>query len=385
MALCFICEHELLDDEEYTECDNCEQAFHCKCASVRSKDVAARSRSKCLQLYCPGCFDNKTNGTLDKLKEISKLMYKLDAYNQNQIVEKQKENETITSLIKQVKSLEDKVSKLESGNVKQMVNANQQNTNVVKRNNVKPAVVIMPKNKQLSAVTFADITKNVSKSSVDVCGTREIKDGGVVLRCKTSTETMKVKQLVHEKLGDAYEIVLPKIKLPRVRITNIDQDIQKEEIVTELKKHNPSINDMDIRVIAVIARNYRSHSYNDIVVEVNGDAYKQLMEMQKLELPWRECRVVDHLHVIRCYKCCGFSHKSSECTKTQVCSQCSGAHKFADCKVKQKQKCCINCKSSNQKYKTNFDTKHGAYSKECQLLKRQLSKLVNKIEYNHSE
>lgn len=269
-------------------------------------------------------------------------MYKLDAYNQNQIVEKQKENEIIASLVKQVKSLEDKVSKLESGNVKQIIDVNQQNSNVIKRNNVKPAVVVMPKNKQLSSKTYADITKNVSKSSVNVCGTREIKDGGVVLRCKTSHETMKVKQLVHEKLGDAYEVILPKIKMPRVRITNIDKDIQNDEIVTELKKHNASINNMDIRLITFISRTYRSHSYNDIVIEVDGDAYKKLMEMQKLELPWRECRVVDHIHVIRCYKCCGFSHKLSECTKSQVCSQCSGAHKFADCKVKQK--CCTNCK-----------------------------------------
>lgn len=236
MSLCSICEIELHDEDEYTECDSCDQVFHLKCANIRSKDVNARLNSKCLRLYCPTCFDDKTNGTFDKLKEISILMYKLDAYNQAQIVEKQKENDIIASLVRQVKSLEDKVSKLECGNVNQLPNAKNQNPNVITRSNIKPAVVVMPKNKQKSAQTFADITKNVSKSAVDVCSTREIKDGGVVLRCKNSTETMKVKQLVHDKLGDAYEIVLPKIKLPRVRITNIDNEIQKNDIINELKK-----------------------------------------------------------------------------------------------------------------------------------------------------
>lgn len=75
---------------------------------------------------------------------------------------------------------------------------------------------------------------------------------------------------------------------------------------------------MDIRLITVIARKYRSHSYNDIVVEVDCDAYKKLIGMKKLDLPWRECRIFDHLHVICCYKCCGFSHKSSECTNTSL-------------------------------------------------------------------
>lgn len=70
-------------------------------------------------------------------------MYKLDAYNQNQIAEKQKENDIIASLVKQVKSLEDKLSKLESGDAKHNVHGEQQN--VIKRNHVKPAVVVMPK------------------------------------------------------------------------------------------------------------------------------------------------------------------------------------------------------------------------------------------------
>lgn len=243
--------------------------------------------------------------------------------------------------------------------------------------------MIKPKTKQQCAKTLEDITKNVSKSSVDVCGTREIRDGGVVLRCQNASETMKVKQLIQEKLGDAYEIVLPKVKLPRVRVTNIDPSIPNDDILTELKKHNAPINNMELRLIAVIGRKYRSYTYNDIVIEVKSESYQQLMKMGKLDLPWCECKIFDHLHVVRCYKCCGFSHKSSTCTKTQVCSQCSGPHKFADCKSKNK--CCINCKSSNQQYNTNFDTKHGAYSKECQLLKRHLSKLSSKIEYNQTE
>lgn len=255
--------------------------------------------------------------------------------------------------------------------------------NALKRNTVKPTVVIKPKTNQQSKKTLEDISTNVNDSALDVCGTRKIKGGGVVLRCNNSKDTLKVKQLVNDKLGDNYDVVLPKVKLPRLRITNIDPEIEKDNILDELKHHNPQLQVMELRLVAVIGRKFKDNECNDIVIEVSGAVYKQLVEMEKLRLPWRECKILEHLHLIRCFKCCGFSHKSSICNKQQKCSACSGPHKFANCKSKIK--CCINCKTSNEKFKTKLDTKHNALSKDCQILKRHLSNLANKIEYNDNE
>lgn len=340
-SICSICEKEVNDVDDYTECDSCDQLFHLKCANVLKKEFNARINSKCLRMYCPDCFDDKTNGTANKLNLITKLIYKLDAHNQEQVAVKQKENDTIAALVGQVKLLEEKMSKLEyskhhtNTTTSDSASTSKSISNVIKRNNIKPAVLIKPKNKQQCKTTFADITKNMPQSSVDVCGTREVRDGGVILRCNNVNDTMKVKQLVQEKLGDNYEIVLPKIKSPRLRISNIDSDIPKDNIIDEIKKHNEEIAEIEFRLVAVIGRKYRSYSYNDIIVEIDGDSYKRLLQMGTLALPWRECRIFDHLHVLR-YRCCGFSHKSSSCTKQQVCSQCSGSHKFAECKSKKK-------------------------------------------------
>lgn len=291
----------------------------------------------------------------------------------------------MSNVMAQLKALEVKVDKLESGTLTQMSNITHSATfaNVLKRNTVKPTVVIKPKTNQQSKKTLEDISSNVDDSSLDVCGTRKIKGGGVVLRCNSTKDTMKVKQMVNDKLGDNYEVVLPKIKLPRLRITNIDPELEKESILDELKNHNQQLQYMEMRLVAVIGRKFKDNEFNDIVIEVNGTVHKQLMEMGKLRLPWRECKVLEHLHLIRCFKCCGFSHKSSVCNHSQKCSACAGPHKFANCKSKIK--CCTDCKSSNEKFKTKLDTKHNALSKDCQILKRHLSNLANKIEYNDNE
>lgn len=367
--------------EHYFECDACTRNFHLKCYGVSKKEIQARKGSKCLRLYCEFCVVDMDLG--EQMKDITKMLLKLDLFNQQQIVAKQQENETISSIANNLKALEVKVTKLEAGTISQTSKQTHTYANAVKRNAVKPSVVVMPKNKQQQAKkTFDDITMNVN-SAMDVCGTRKIRDGGVVLRCNNTQDTMKIKQIVNDKLGDDYEVVLPKVKLPRLRITNIDPDLQDDDILAELIHHNPSLEFMELKLVSAFKRKYRDNEFKDIVIEVNGATFKQLMEMRKLRLPWRECKIFEHLYLVRCYKCCGFSHKSVSCDKGQKCGSCAGSHKISECKSKNK--CCINCKTSNEKFKTKLDTKHSAWSKECQILQRHRSKLVNKIEYNNNE
>lgn len=245
--------------------------------------------------------------------------------------------------------------------------------------------MIKPKTKQQCAQTLETISNKFDKSAVNVCGTRNARDGGIVLRCDNVTETMKIKQLVADNMGDDYEVILPKVKLPRLRISDVDPDIPKEEILSELKSHNPTISNMNLRLITVLECKckYNDSIYNDIVVEVSSEEYKQLIEIKKLRLPWRECRIFEHLFLVRCYKCCGFQHKSNVCQLNQKCGSCSGSHRFSECKTRRK--CCVNCTAANDKQNMNFDTNHTAWNKNCPILKRHLTKLVNEIEYNATE
>lgn len=296
-------------------------------------------------LYCPDCFQQKSIGTIDKLNQIMKLLYKLDLSNQQQKV-LPTSNNNLSSIETKLNELTDKISASSEQNNNNASEADKSKSTstyaeTAKRSTVKPAVVIKPKTKQTSTKTLDELKYNVDKASIKVCSTRNVRDGGVVLRCENPTETMKVKQIVIEKLGENYEVILPKVKNPRLRISNVDSEIEKDAIIGELKKHNSSIENIEMQLITVIPRKHRSRVFNDIVVEVKSDAYKLLLEMGVLNLPWREC----HIHIKRCYKCCGFYHKSDECKQSQKCSRCAGQHKYSECKSKKLY--CTNCSSSN--------------------------------------
>lgn len=67
---------------------------------VRKKtDVVTRSKSKCLRLYCHDCLENNVN----RLKEISGLLYKLDLFNQMQKEVQAKNEDAMASFARQKK------------------------------------------------------------------------------------------------------------------------------------------------------------------------------------------------------------------------------------------------------------------------------------------
>lgn len=380
-SLCYRCEKDIEEEDDFAECDSCNSLFHLKCASVTKKEANARKNSKCLKLYCPECFKAKGEATPEKLKEILGLLYKMDM-----CMQQQKTSNVPSSIEQKLIELDKKISAnkaVTSGNTANNDIPKPAYASIAKNGSVKPAIVIKPKTKQTSTKTFEEITGKIDKSDLNVCGTRSARDGGVVLRCENSAETLKAKQIVNEKLGSNYEVIVPKIKSPRIRITNIASDIPKESIINELKKHNEQIKNINMSLITVIQRKIRSTQTNDAVVEINSESYNKLMEIGVLKLPWRECRLFEHLHVKRCYKCCGFFHNSTECKQTQKCSQCAGSHKHSECKSKNH--CCINCKHANDKYNLNLETDHHAYDKQCPVYKRRLGSVKNKIEYNDTE
>lgn len=53
--------------------------------------------------------------------------------------------------------------------------------NIVKSGMPKSAVVVKPKQKQHSKITMEQISNAVDKASVNVCSTRSVRDGGIVL------------------------------------------------------------------------------------------------------------------------------------------------------------------------------------------------------------
>lgn len=222
MALCGICNHDVEEEEETNDeafdCDNCEISYHIKCVKVvRKCDVKTRKSSKSLKILCPDCIESTDKTIEKKVMELLKVVYKIDMCFQQRKASDQSDSQMMIDMAKSLLQLNEKVDKIEN----RMINIedkshdepskNQSYAKIVKQNSVKPVVVVKPKQKQDSKKTMDEITNTVGETEINVCDTRNIRDGGVILCCNSANDTMKVKQIMREKLGDNYEVDLPKI------------------------------------------------------------------------------------------------------------------------------------------------------------------------------
>lgn len=380
---CYTCNVNIKEEEEDDsfQCDLCETWFHIKCEKVLKKDVKAQKSSGRLRIHCNACEESHEKVFMNKMNLMVKLVMKIDMELQQRKEVEAKNEEAIVMITSQLRTLTEKFDCHE----KQMPEPPESKSSYSKvvQNAVKAAVVIKPKTKQHSKVTMQQIEDSIDKTELKVCGTRNIRDGGVVLCCNNKNDTLKVKELVRNKLGEDYEVVLPAIKNPRIRITNIDPKIPDEELIMKLKSNNENIESVEMKLVTVVPKRIRGTASNDIVVEVNADAYKFLLDLGLLYMPWRECRIFEHIYLKRCFKCCGFSHTSNECQNEQACSKCGGKHKHTMCR--NKKTCCVNCEQTNNRLNLQLDTNHHAWSRSCQVLQRRLQKMREKIEFNISE
>lgn len=377
-----ITEKEEEDDEAF-KCDFCNSWHHCKCDDLTKKDLKAWKKGNRLKIFCSDCEKSQDNSIMSKLLELTTVVYKIDLAMQERKPVHQVNDNVLLAMAKRVEYIERKLVDMNIGTNLPGPSANQSFANVVKSDKIKPAVVIKPKAKQNSKKTMDDIVNKVDKSQVSVCGTRHIREGGVVLRCNNKNETMKVKEMVRGSLGDEYEVVLPAIKNPRVRITNVCTSIEDNDIINALKEHNEQIGSIEMKLVTCIPKRKGRETSNDVIVEVDADAYSKLLNIGKLNLPWRECRIYEHIHLKRCFKCCGYSHISSQCNREQFCSKCAGKHKHAECRSNRT--CCINCKSMNERFNLKLDTNHHAWSRNCDVYQRRIRNMRSKIEFNVSE
>ncbi|KAJ6642963.1 hypothetical protein Bhyg_07919 [Pseudolycoriella hygida] len=115
---------------------------------------------------------------------------------------------------------------------------------------VKPTVFIRPKKQQQSKATMQALETSVDKNAVN----------GVTLQCKSATDTMKVKQIVHDKLG-----------------------VPNDKIVEVLKQNNEQIKYFDLKIVVTIPKKYQgSIKSHDIIVELKSAEYRKLLETRDL-------------------------------------------------------------------------------------------------------
>jgi hypothetical protein len=379
------CDLPLSDLSRTIKCAGfCGRLFHTSCSNISRNLETLLATSKNILWFCDPCLHLYNNG----FEKISSLY--------NEILKSREQNIKLVnglyekinnSLLNQAKCLETAKTEILSKNEEiksSYADTVKNNEKVINPNQV---VIIKPKDKNQSVnKTKADIKSNINPNEILINGVIQAKNGGLIIKCKKQEDTDKIKNIVENKFVQKYDVKVPEIKNPRIKIIGIDDKPENnEEIINILRNQNVEFfgDDTDIKVVTVLeVRKNNKTAYFNLIVEINPKIFKRIMEIEnvRINFNWNRCKVFDAIHIKRCFKCCSYDgHNAKDCTRNMVCFNCAGNHKSDDCD--QNIPKCINCENQNIKLNLQLNTEHSAMSQSCSVYKKILEKRKRTVNY----
>lgn len=374
---CVVCKGEVGGNDSCYDCDICEQHIHKACSGLSASEVKCMPLQKRQLLFvCEGCkllmrkLPRLVSLMDDMRNDLRELKIRMeDAAGRSDALERQRVNH-------------------QSG-VGDFSQHSQVTDNVVGsyadvlKTKPEAVMIVKPKSQQLSSVTKRDIRQKVDPLEISVSKFRQVSKGGVVIGCDNEDETEKLKNEITEKLGDKYEVVVPKLKKPKLRIVNVNSDdISPEDSdghIVDLVTRCNAINRGDDFHMKILKTSVNKFKNVDIVLETDPGTHCALLQLTKIKIGWSRCPVFNHLGILRCYNCLGYNHFAKDCKQDKACSACSGNHAHKDCDS-QVQKC-INCERLKRSRKMNIDSGHSAFDRACPVYTRLVKTLSGRVKY----
>nr|CAI5827432.1 unnamed protein product [Callosobruchus analis] len=156
----------------------------------------------------------------------------------------------------------------------------------VLRNKTQPAIVIRPKNANQSVVqTRSDILKSVDpvEANLHLGKVRDIKDGGLLVGCKSKADNLKLLSIAKQKLGNSYDIKEVTGINPRIRLVGMSKAYSEEQINSYLLKSNPEVfcGDVECRVLKTYPTKKNNNVYQ-AEIQLDRISYERAMKAEHL-------------------------------------------------------------------------------------------------------
>jgi hypothetical protein len=228
------------------------------------------------------------------------------------------------------------------------------------------------------------VKETIDPKKMNIIGLNETADEGVKITT-TKVNNEEIAQKLREKLNESFEIEVPEMKKPRVKIVNFDcgdNSYSVADITNMIKTQNRSLfqPDDNIRLIKKYSVKKNNNTKTTFIGEVNGALFAKMMKAERVTIDWSSCRVYEALEVVRCFQCSRFSHVIEDCKSDDpTCPKCSGNHRFKDCKNERLK--CINCCETNKKFNLNYDVNHSVWDKSCKSYQKRLQNKKKFIDY----
>lgn len=207
--------------------------------------------------------------------------------------------------------------------------------------------------------------------------------GKIIVECQKSGDRSILAGALKGNLGKQYKVFASNKKLPKIKIVEVEQKVEREcedEFIKKIIKQNELDMDRDTFKMQIVKMSKTGKNGKTIIMEVDPKTHKYFVEKARIKIGWKNCIVYDHVSVIRCYRCWGFNHHANDCRNKISCQKCGQEHDSQECKSAVKK--CVNCTKMTEKYKIeDLDNNHEATYINCESYKRMVERNRKNIAY----
>ena len=240
-----------------------------------------------------------------------------------------------------------------------------------------PSIIVKPKAAQNIQQTKNDINRKVNPAElkIGIQNMRSTKNGMIIIKCPSRQENELLEAAMKDKLKDTYDIELSKMRKPKIKIPNFNEEMKAEDIEKSILEQNQLTEGVKVTYVQK-----KKSGIKTIFCDCSPSAFRKIINMRKIYIGWERYPVYENLDIPRCFQCQEFYHKKTDCKNKVACAKCSEEHDSSECLRDAKR--CVNCLNANEKYKTNHNSQHGSADMECPTLKYQIQILKNRTDYH---
>lgn len=249
---------------------------------------------------------------------------------------------------------------------------------------IEQTICFKPLEPQPVEVTKSDLQQNLDPVSYAVKNVRFKESGEAFIRCETREQALRMVSAAKKVFNEKYSVEIQNALKPRVKIIGFDESVTKDDLADMIKKQNVSLHDLEMQVVRLTKNEKHKSNPMTALIEVDASSLARLIKLQRLNIGWCRCRVVESINVNQCYNCFEYGHKASDCTAPACCPRCAECHEFSECESSYYK--CVNCFKHNEQHKTDSDNQldisHSSWSTRCPILQRRLNRAKQRIDYS---
>nr|CAI5847556.1 unnamed protein product [Callosobruchus analis] len=148
---------------------------------------------------------------------------------------------------------------------------------------------------------------------VDITQVRSLRDGEMLVKCRTKKETEKMRTIAEQNMRRQYQVNLAERRNTCLKILDMDEGYTEDVLIEYMKNQNAFLRIDDTYIKVIVIKKMKSKFM--ATIECDPVTHRRILEEGILSINWTSnCRMFDYVRVYRCFKCGGYNNKSSSTT-----------------------------------------------------------------------